>query len=84
LPLQPPVAPVDELCDADHPCRPDQDRAFVGTIDEKWLGLASEERQLAAEKLVGKLRDQGVEQIMIYDDQKKLRIQALGEKVRMP
>jgi hypothetical protein len=57
--------------------------AFVGTIDETWLALATEKRQRAAEELVGRLRNQGVEQVMIYDDQNKLRIQALGEKVRM-
>jgi hypothetical protein len=57
--------------------------AFVGTVDDAWLSLPSKERQAAAEKLVARLRAQGVEQVMIYDGQRKLRIQALGDRVRM-
>ena len=57
--------------------------AFVGTLDQNWLALGKEKQRLAAEELVAGLREQGVVQVMIYDDQKRLRIQALGDTVRM-
>ncbi len=57
--------------------------AFVGTIDQNWLALGKEKQRVAAEELVAGLREQGVVQVMIYDDQKRLRIQALGDTVRM-
>jgi hypothetical protein len=53
-------------------------RAFVGTVDESWLTLPANERGEAADELVSRLRKLGMNQIMIYDDADKLRIQALG------
>lgn len=55
-------------------------RAFVGTIDESWLTLPLNERGEAADQLVSRLRDLGMNQIMIYDDDDELRIQALGSQ----
>jgi hypothetical protein len=56
--------------------------AFVGTIDDAWLGLGTDERRAAAENLVAALHDQGVSQVMIYDDDDQLRIQALGSSIK--
>jgi hypothetical protein len=53
-------------------------RAFVGTIDEDWLELSKGERERIAVELVDALRRRGMVQIMIYDDDERLRIQALG------
>ena len=58
--------------------------AFVGTIDDAWLGLPAAERGASAEELVERLRDLGLQQIMIYDRDDTLRIQAIGSQpVRM-
>jgi len=56
--------------------------AFVGTIGEEWLSLPAQERQQAARELVDRLRSQGISQVMIYDENRQLRIQALGENVK--
>jgi len=53
-------------------------RAFVGTVDESWLTLPTNQRGDAADELVSRLRELGMNQIMIYDDDDQLRIQALG------
>jgi hypothetical protein len=52
--------------------------AFVGTIDEDWFALEATERAEVARDLVRALRAQGVREIMIFDDERRLRIQALG------
>ena len=52
--------------------------AFIGTIHDHWSGLAASERMEAATELVAALRTHGVSQIMVYDDEEQLRIQALG------
>jgi hypothetical protein len=52
--------------------------AFVGTIDEDWSALEAVERTQAARSLVRALRAQGLREIMIFDDERRLRIQALG------
>lgn len=54
--------------------------AFVGTLDDSWLALTVQERVLLAEELVNRLRDRGVEQIMIFDEDSQLRIQAIGSQ----
>ncbi len=54
--------------------------AFVGTLEDDWAGLAEPEREEAATRLVETLRAQGIREIMVYDDQRRLRIQALGER----
>jgi len=51
---------------------------FVGTVDDAWLELDEDARLDAAVDLVAILRAQGVSQIMVYDDDRVLRIQALG------
>ena len=51
---------------------------FVGTLDSSWANLAREERQTAAEMLVLRLREHGLEQVMVYDRDRALRIQAIG------
>ena len=52
--------------------------AFVGRIDEDWRSLPKVERLEAANLLVLRLRELGLNQIMIYDRKGELRIQALG------
>jgi len=52
--------------------------AFVGTLHGVWSELETEEQNLAAGELVEELRQRGVREIMIYDDERRLRIQALG------
>jgi hypothetical protein len=53
-------------------------RAFVGTLDAQWSRLESAEQTLEADHLVEVLRELGVREIMIYDGDRRLRIQALG------
>lgn len=53
---------------------------FVGTLDERWTGLSPDERQTAAEMLVLRLRERGLQQVMIYDRNHALRIQAIGSQ----
>jgi hypothetical protein len=53
--------------------------AFVGTLHEVWYGLDVVEQELAAQDLVDGLRAAGLREIMVYDDDGRLRIQALGE-----
>ena len=57
--------------------------AFVGTLDEDWFMLGEQERYEAAEELVAGLRREGVSQVMIYDGNDRLRIQALGQNLRV-
>lgn len=52
--------------------------AFAGRLHGVWSELEAEEQSLAAEELVEQLRQRGVREIMIYDDERRLRIQALG------
>ena len=69
-----------------HGARSDEGRgtAFVGTIDEAWLDLPPRERGESAEDLVMRLRNLGLRQIMIYDEDDVLRIQAIGSQpIRM-
>jgi len=53
---------------------------FVGTVDERWTSLSPEERQTAAEMLVLRLRERGLQQVMVYDRDRALRIQAIGSQ----
>jgi hypothetical protein len=55
-----------------------QGPAFVGTIDEEWSALEVAPQMRVAANLVKALRAQGVREIMIFDDDRRLRIQALG------
>ena len=52
--------------------------AFVGTIGEEWSALEAAEQMQVAANLVQALRAQGVREIMVFDDDRRLRIQALG------
>lgn len=54
--------------------------AFVGTLDSAWLELSLDVREEAAAELVEKLRSLGIRQVMIYDRNDQLRIQAVGEQ----
>jgi hypothetical protein len=54
--------------------------AFVGEIRDSWSALEAPARTLEATNLVGVLRESGVRDVMIYDDDGFLRIQALGEQ----
>lgn len=53
---------------------------FVGTLDDSWESLAPDERRSAAEQLVSRLREHGLDQVMIYDRDHALRIQAIGSQ----
>ncbi len=53
---------------------------FVGTLDESWKSLPHEGRQAEAEALVHRLREHGLQQVMIYDRDQSLRIQAIGSQ----
>ncbi len=57
-----------------------QGPAFVGGIRDSWSALPASDRTLSAADLVGTLRESGVRDVMIYDDDGLLRIQALGEQ----
>ncbi len=57
-----------------------QGPAFVGTLDDAWFQLPANEREQAAQQMVQTLRAGGVREIMIYDGERRLRIQALGEQ----
>jgi hypothetical protein len=52
--------------------------AFVGTIDDDWSALEGDGQMQVAKNLVQALRAQGVREIMVFDDERRLRIQALG------
>ncbi len=54
--------------------------AFVGTLDDAWSQLDAAAQAAAADTLVQALRMRGVREIMIYDDDERLRIQALGSQ----
>jgi hypothetical protein len=57
-----------------------QGPAFVGGIRDGWSALLESDRALVAADLVETLRESGVRDVMIYDDDGLLRIQALGEQ----
>jgi hypothetical protein len=57
-----------------------QGPAFVGEIRASWSALAEADRMLVATDLVESLRENGVRDVMIYDGDGLLRIQALGER----
>jgi hypothetical protein len=54
--------------------------AFVGEIRNSWSALQASDRMLVATDLVETLRERGVRDVMIYDADGLLRIQALGEQ----
>ena len=53
-------------------------RTFVGTVHRDWGLLEQDIQQVLAEEIVDALRAKGVREIMIYDGDDALRIQALG------
>lgn len=55
-------------------------RSFVGRLDEAWLALPGAQREDVATQIVDRLRAQGMMQIMIYDGDGRIRIQALGSQ----
>jgi hypothetical protein len=54
--------------------------AFTGTLDDEWSDLAPAQQAASAEAMVAALRGRGVREIMVYDDDNQLRIQALGSQ----
>jgi hypothetical protein len=54
--------------------------AFVGEIRDGWSALQVSDRILVVTDLVEALRESGVRDVMIYDKDGFLRIQALGEQ----
>lgn len=52
--------------------------AFIGEIDDDWLTLSVAARKASAEDLVFRLKKIGIQQIMIYDGERTLRIQSIG------
>ena len=57
-----------------------QGPAFIGEIRDSWSTLDEADQMLMATDLVEALRETGVRDVMIYDDDGLLRIQALGEQ----
>ena len=55
-------------------------RSFVGEITDAWLALPDAEREASAQDIVSRLRASGMQQVMIYDDDRRVRIQALGSQ----
>jgi hypothetical protein len=53
-------------------------RTFVGTVHRDWGLLEQDIQQVLAEEIVEALRAKGVREVMIYDGDDALRIQALG------
>lgn len=53
---------------------------FVGTLDDRWKSLPHDGRQTEAEELVLRLREHGLQQVMVYDLDRTLRIQAVGSQ----
>jgi hypothetical protein len=54
--------------------------AFVGSLGDEWSQLDVDAQATAAETMVQALREQGIREIMVYDDDQRLRIQALGSQ----
>jgi hypothetical protein len=54
--------------------------AFVGEIRDSWSALEAAGQIPVATDLVERLRENGVRDVMIYDDDGLLRIQALGDQ----
>jgi len=54
--------------------------AFAGTLDDEWSELELAQQAETADKLVQALRERGVREIMLYDDDHHLRVQALGSQ----
>jgi hypothetical protein len=54
--------------------------AFVGTLSDGWSELDAAQQAEAADSLVEALRERGIREIMIYDGDHRLRIQALGSQ----
>ena len=52
--------------------------AFRGTLDDSWFSLEPARQQDAADALVAALRERGARDVMVYDDDGRLCIQALG------
>lgn len=54
--------------------------AFAGQIAHQWEGLPFSVREASAEDLVRRLREIGVEQIMVYGSDRRVRIQSIGSQ----
>ena len=54
--------------------------AFVGRLGDAWSELDSGKQRIEARVLVKALRARGIREIMLYDDDGRLRIQALGSQ----
>ena len=58
--------------------------AFVGRFDDRWQLMKGRQRRAAAQSIVERLRNEGVSQIVIRDDNDRVRLQALGRQpIRM-
>lgn len=53
---------------------------FAGTLDDEWFELEPAQQAGAADALVAALRERGLRDIMVYDSDHRLRIQALGNQ----
>ncbi|MDG2051428.1 MAG: hypothetical protein P8M78_14845, partial [Myxococcota bacterium] len=54
--------------------------AFVGRFDHRWRSMERHQRRAAAESLVARLRENGISQIVIRDENDRVRLQALGRQ----
>jgi hypothetical protein len=54
--------------------------SFVGVVDQRWLSLPLDQQVSNAKQIVSQLRAQGIQQIMIYDGNRQIRVQAIGSQ----
>ena len=54
--------------------------AFTGTLDRNWAALGSAQQAEEGSRMVASLRARGWSQVMVFDDMRRLRIQALGHE----
>lgn len=54
--------------------------AFTGTLDPSWANLGEDEQAEEGSRLVASLRARGLNQVMVFDETRRLRIQALGHE----
>jgi hypothetical protein len=57
---------------------------FIGTVNAQWQSLEVEEQRAQGAELVKQLAYTGVQEVILYDDQRKLQFHFVGGNVRYP
>lgn len=57
---------------------------FIGTVTAQWHILSVEEQRAQGAELAKKLGYEGVREVILYDDQRKLQFHILGSTIRHP